>query len=148
MKKTLIILVVSLSSLSAQAAFLTCFGTNEAKNEIVLTIENAFQTTRQEFKSVDIYAQVYPFAGAEVYLIPQEVPGCQGALLAGSKGQVLQPTYSGDLYIECDGDGDAGYMTLKKKKNGQYAAVFHGPNGKPALNLNDEEEVKMVCVAK
>lgn len=146
MKNMILFAVVSLVTVSASATSLTCYGTNEAKNQILLSIEDTLQATRQEFKAVNISAVVYPFVGAEIALIPQALKGCQGALLAGSKGQILNADYSGDLYIECAGDGDAGFITLQKQKSDRYVGTFFAPNGKEQLNLSDEEEMPLTCI--
>jgi len=73
------------------------------------------------------------------------VEGCDNALLAGEKNGVLNKNYTGNLYIECAGDGDAGFMDLTKTGRKTYKGRFVAPNGKADLGLDDEEEVALTC---
>ena len=113
-----------------------CQGTSSKNQPVVLEVKTTGKKDQAGFVLVDVKWK------------NQKLAGCQGAILAGVQGNVMSTDLSGDLYLECDGDGDAGFMNLKAQGNGNYKALFMAPNGNSVMDLEDEEEVTLMCVTQ
>jgi hypothetical protein len=148
MNSTLLSFVFTLVTFGTAQAAVVCGGFNSKQKPVVLTIEETAQKTRDGFKLVNLKVSS-PFSISNPIDMGRPAPtaleGCQGALMAGSRNGVLNKNYSGDLYVECDADGDAGYMELEKTGRTTYKAKFMAPNGNLALSLSDEEELLLTC---
>lgn len=151
MKINVLVFCLSFTIVGTAQASIVCGGWNKKNKPVVLKIEDTGKISSSGFKSVN----VLKVAAASISnptetgkSVSQPLDGCQEALFAGQVNQQLTKKYTGDLYVECDGDGDAGFMELKRTGSGKYKGRFVAPNGNKALNLNDEEEISLTCSSK
>lgn len=89
----------------------------------------------------------YPFFGAEILSLPQDVRGCEFAELSmEDKGDSVI-----ELYFECDGDGDAGYgsLTVDMGKDTVEGSI-NFPEGQSSLMypLEEDTNVDVSCSFK
>lgn len=138
--KSLIALATVLSFQFAQAQIL-CDGVTESKKRVLLKIKATGKKDYQGFQTATLERVVQ----SRYSHVDQVVEGCEEALIAGERNGQLITSLKGDLYIECDGDGDAGYMNLKKVSGAKYVGTVHAPNGKHELDMGDEEEMSVTC---
>jgi hypothetical protein len=134
---------------TAQAA-IVCGGMNKKHKPVVLRIEETGKTSAGGFKLVNVKKSTVFSVSNPIDMgrpAPKLLEGCENALLAGEKNGQLNTNYAGNLYVECAGDGDAGFMDLKKTGRNAYKGRFVAPNGKTALGLADEEEVAFTCTS-
>lgn len=150
MKTNIFVLcLISLIIRNAHAA-ITCSGWNKQKIPIVLIVEETGKNVHG-FKLVDVKKLIFSSISNPIDKVKASakvIEGCQNALLAGSSFGQLNKNYNGHLYIECAGDGDAGFLELFKTGTYTYKGRFVAPNGKASLSLSDEEEVQLTCSAK
>lgn len=97
--RSLLFLLIALAMPAAFAETYVCETGPEAKPSDVYIIN--FQGN----ENTVIQYQRFPFYGAEVISPTLDVPGCAPAQVAYKS--------SSKLYVECDGDGDAGYLSIK-----------------------------------
>lgn len=150
MKNTALLFFLTLTVVGTAKAQIVCGGWNNKHKPVVLKIEETGKMSNG-FKLVNVKkSTVFPIANPidMGQPTPKMLEGCQNALLAGEKNGQLNKNYTGNLYVECDGDGDAGFMNLKKTGSNRYTGRFVAPNGKSALGLADEEEVTLTCTSK
>jgi hypothetical protein len=149
MKNFMALFVTTFAVLSSANATLVCSGWNQKHKPVVLRIEQAGENSKG-YKLVDVKKAGFKVSDSIDMGQPQPktLDGCEGALLAGEKNGQLIQELDGDLYIECAGDGDAGYIKLKKNGKKTYTGKFFAPNGKPALGLGDESEMDLNCNLK
>lgn len=97
--KTLLFLTVAFSAMTASANTFVCETGPEATPSDVYLINFGGE------ENTTVQYQRYPFYGAEVMSLIFDVPGCAPAQRASLSAS--------ELYVECDGDGDSGYLSLK-----------------------------------
>jgi len=151
MKTSILSFCLTFTVIGTAQAAIVCGGLNTKNKPLVLRIEETGKTSAAGFKIVNVKKAFVVSPSNPIDMgqpDPKMLEGCQEALLAGEKNRQLNKDYSGNLYVECAGDGDAGFMDLKKTGHNSYKGRFVAPNGKPALGLGDEEEVALTCNSK
>lgn len=132
-------------------AALTIHGDDNSKVAITLPEQSAQPTKRivcsqQDTKAVPYYTftiNVYndqsvsieyvksAFLGSEEFQVVRPISGC-------AKGEISLAEIKRDsLYVECSGDGDAGYLSVKRNSKGVLTGNMTFPNSGPDGRLDD-----------
>ena len=86
----------------------------------------------------------FPFFGAEIFPVEQEVQGCEFAPVSITQ----ESDTVMNIYFECDADGDAGYGNLTMNlETGVVDGQVNFPEGKSSLiyPLQDDTEIPVSC---
>jgi len=83
------------------------------------------------------------FFGSEEFVVEQPLRGCQNAKV--SFKYVRRSTILKSIHIECDGDGDAGFVTLTRTKAGNFQGGINFPEGKREIGQLEDSELKIHC---
>jgi hypothetical protein len=85
-------------------------------------------------KQSKIEYQRFPFFGAEILPFTQAVQGCAPAQYA--------TVTATEVYVECDGDGDAGYVSLDRVE-GQITGTVNFPEGN--IGYKEDTSLAVFC---
>lgn len=146
MKISLILTIGALVSTAnaSEALRLVCSGKTVAGSKV----EFMLSQDAPGVKSATLYARTQR---SGIGVVPPYIPrwvaieGCVSARLAGLKNGELVSRLDRDLYLECDADGDYGWMSLNKVSSGLYKGFIQSEDGIPALGLKGAEKVEVRC---
>lgn len=129
----------SASALANEAAYLCSMG-EDAKPHytFLITVTDIDALGNRDGVVASIQYQRNQFYGSEEMSPLLTVPGC-----GKDEHTYAYAHEKNEVYVECAGDGDAGFISIKTPARGEMTALLQFPNGN--LEFNDEDQIALTC---
>lgn len=150
MQKFIILILFALANGAAAKTTIICSGWNGRKIPETIRIEETGKTVAPGYKLVDVkkvrlFPASNPIDRESGPTTPQLVEGCKEALMTGELYGRPTRNYTGNLSVECDGNGEAGSIELKKMSANTYKGKFFAPYGNHTMRLGYNGELELSC---